>query len=262
MALSLAADWRNSAGAARMSPSCASPDDVPPCSARAPCSSPPSWSAPCHRPQRLPRRRRPHPRRRPRRRRHRHRRRHPRRRRRRPRRPTPTPTPQAVCPYNGRRSTIQRPGGTRAACLVQVENHPSAAAPGLNSADMVVEAPVEGDTTRFSAIFLCGEVAGSIGPVRTTATTTSTTGSRCGVMTFNFGGAGRCSTSCRQRHALRERHHRPVAVLRARQRAGCAAQRVLRPRRRRASDRGARGLASPSRAGDRARRSCSPPTPT
>ena len=37
---------------------------------------------------------------------------------------------------------------------------------GFNAADMVVEAPVEGDTTRFTPVFLCGDAPAGIGPVR------------------------------------------------------------------------------------------------
>ena len=53
------------------------------------------------------------------------------------------------------------------ALAVQVENHPEAR-PGrnLNNADMIIEATVEGDTTRFTAIFLCDATDGMTGPVR------------------------------------------------------------------------------------------------
>ncbi|HSM38581.1 MAG TPA: DUF3048 domain-containing protein [Candidatus Limnocylindrales bacterium] len=80
--------------------------------------------------------------------------------------PTASPTPVAVCPYNGLAlddpSVLDRP-----AFLVQVENHPAGRpTSGLNAADMVVEAPVEGDTTRFGPVYLCGEAPQAIGPVR------------------------------------------------------------------------------------------------
>jgi hypothetical protein len=55
----------------------------------------------------------------------------------------------------------------RVAVAVQIENHPLARpARNLSNADMVVEAPVEGDTTRFSAIYLCRPTAGLTGPIR------------------------------------------------------------------------------------------------
>lgn len=53
------------------------------------------------------------------------------------------------------------------AFAVQVENHPQAR-PTLNlgRADMVIEATVEGDVTRFTAIFQCQATTGLTGPVR------------------------------------------------------------------------------------------------
>ncbi len=55
----------------------------------------------------------------------------------------------------------------RTPLVVQIENHPAARpARNLNSADMVFEATVEGDTTRFSAVFLCQPTDGLTGPVR------------------------------------------------------------------------------------------------
>jgi len=80
--------------------------------------------------------------------------------------PSPSPTPVAVCPYTGLPladpTVLDRP-----AFLVQVENHPEGRpTSGLNSADMVIEAPVEGDTTRFGPVFACGEAPAAIGPVR------------------------------------------------------------------------------------------------
>jgi hypothetical protein len=80
--------------------------------------------------------------------------------------PTPSPTPVARCPYTGfaidDRSVLEGP-----AFLVQVENNPQGRpTSGLNGADMVVEAPVEGDTTRFTPVYLCGGNPAAIGPVR------------------------------------------------------------------------------------------------
>ena len=58
------------------------------------------------------------------------------------------------------RSTTRR-DWTTVAVAVQIENNPLARpARNLSNADMVVEAPVEGDTTRFSAIFLCRATVG------------------------------------------------------------------------------------------------------
>src|SRR5437667_297067 len=68
--------------------------------------------------------------------------------------PTATATPAALaCPLNG----LPLDDPTRldkVAIAVQIENNPLARPQrNLSNADMVVEAPVEGDTTRFSAIF-------------------------------------------------------------------------------------------------------------
>jgi hypothetical protein len=57
--------------------------------------------------------------------------------------------------------------GDRTPLVVQIENHPAARpARNLNNADLVFEATVEGDATRFSAVFLCQPTDGLTGPVR------------------------------------------------------------------------------------------------
>jgi hypothetical protein len=81
--------------------------------------------------------------------------------------PTPAPTPEPIaCPLNG--LPVDDPLVLdRVAIAVQIENHPLARpARNLSNADMVVEAPVEGDTTRFSGIFLCRPTVGLTGPIR------------------------------------------------------------------------------------------------
>jgi len=81
--------------------------------------------------------------------------------------PTPSATPElATCPLSG--LPLEDPSiAERVAIAVQVENHPLARpARNLSNADMVVEAPVEGDVTRFSAIFLCRPTDGLTGPIR------------------------------------------------------------------------------------------------
>lgn len=85
--------------------------------------------------------------------------------------PTPSPSPSATpelaaCPLNG--LPVTDPVLLdQVAIAVQVENHPLARpARNLSNADMVVEAPVEGDTTRFIAIFLCRPTVELTGPVR------------------------------------------------------------------------------------------------
>jgi hypothetical protein len=82
---------------------------------------------------------------------------------------------------------------TRTPILVTIENHPLARPPsGLNLADLVVEAPVEGDTTRFGAIFLCrDEIGADVGPVRSLRYFNLDLWQQMHVLTFHFGGAGK-----------------------------------------------------------------------
>jgi hypothetical protein len=93
--------------------------------------------------------------------------------------PTPQPTPSASptpsdkpkpqarrCPLNGLALThphlLKHP-----ALAVQIENHPLARpVRNLGLADMVVEATVEGDVTRYTGIYLCRRTDGLIGPER------------------------------------------------------------------------------------------------
>lgn len=89
---------------------------------------------------------------------------------------SPSPTPPLTqspsleaaiaCPLNG--LPVDEPSLLdRAALVVQIENNPIARpARNLSNADMVIEAPVEGDTTRFSAVFLCRATIGLTGPIR------------------------------------------------------------------------------------------------
>ena len=81
----------------------------------------------------------------------------------------------------------------RVPMLVQIENNPIARPPsGLNLADLVIEAPVEGDTTRYSAIFMCRETLdAAVGPVRSMRYFNLDYWQQMRVLTFNFGGAGR-----------------------------------------------------------------------
>jgi len=53
------------------------------------------------------------------------------------------------------------------ALAVQIENHPEARpARNLSKAEIVIESLVEGDTTRFTGIYLCEDTLGMTGPVR------------------------------------------------------------------------------------------------
>jgi len=106
--------------------------------------------------------------------------------------PTPSPTPVAVCPMNG--TQLSDPAlATRIPILVQIENHPIARPPsGLNLADLVIEAPVEGDTTRFAAVYMCSPSVGAeVGPVRSARYYNLDIWQQIRTLTFNFGGGGR-----------------------------------------------------------------------
>ena len=79
---------------------------------------------------------------------------------------TPAPSALTVCPLDGM-PVAEGYAPVLPALAVQFENHPEAR-PGrnLNNADMIIEATVEGDTTRFTALFLCNQTDGMTGPVR------------------------------------------------------------------------------------------------
>lgn len=81
----------------------------------------------------------------------------------------------------------------RVPILVTIENNPIARPPsGLNLADLVVEAPVEGNTTRFSAIYMCrDDLDAAVGPVRSVRYFNLDLWQQMRAMTFHFGGAGK-----------------------------------------------------------------------
>ena len=81
----------------------------------------------------------------------------------------------------------------RVPILVTIENNPIARPPsGLNLADLVVEAPVEGNTTRFGAIYLCrDQVDASVGPVRSVRYFNLDLWQQMRVLTFHFGAASK-----------------------------------------------------------------------
>jgi hypothetical protein len=81
--------------------------------------------------------------------------------------PTQSPIPLLACPLNGL-PIVEDPALLDLPPLaVQIENHPQARpARNLGNADMVVEATVEGDVTRYTGIFLCRPIEGLTGPVR------------------------------------------------------------------------------------------------
>jgi hypothetical protein len=81
-------------------------------------------------------------------------------------RPSPTAGPTARCPLDGE-PLAEGTELVEPALAVQIENDPAARpARNLTRADIVIETTVEGDVTRFSAIFLCDGTLGLTGPVR------------------------------------------------------------------------------------------------
>ena len=104
--------------------------------------------------------------------------------------PSPTPTPEARCPMNG--EELDRAGvADRVPIIAQIENNPIARPPsGLNLADLVIEAPVEGDTTRFMAVFMCRpQVDALVGPVRSVRYFNQDLFQQLRGLTLHFGGA-------------------------------------------------------------------------
>jgi hypothetical protein len=105
--------------------------------------------------------------------------------------PTPTATPAALaCPLNG--LPLDDPARLdKVAIAVQIENNPLARPQrNLSNADMVVEAPVEGDTTRFSAIFLCHSTVGLTGSIRSARYYEIDLWQDLGVLPVGFGASG------------------------------------------------------------------------
>ena len=81
----------------------------------------------------------------------------------------------------------------RVPIIAQIENNPVARPPsGLNLADLVIEAPVEGDTTRFMAVFMCRQSIGAaVGPIRSARYFNIDLHQQLRAVTFHFGGGGR-----------------------------------------------------------------------
>ncbi|MEO8251731.1 MAG: DUF3048 domain-containing protein [Chloroflexota bacterium] len=108
--------------------------------------------------------------------------------------PSPSPSPSlaeaVACPLNG--LPVDDPSLLdKTAIAVQVENNPLARPQrNLSNADFVVEAPVEGDTTRFSAIFLCRPTVGLTGPIRSSRYYEIDLWQDLGVLPVGFGASG------------------------------------------------------------------------
>ncbi len=80
----------------------------------------------------------------------------------------------------------------RVPMLVSIENNPIARPPsGLNLADLVIEAPVEGNTTRWAAVFMCrDQVDAGVGPIRSVRYFHRDLWQQMHALTLHFGGAG------------------------------------------------------------------------
>lgn len=97
-----------------------------------------------------------------------------------------------MCPLNG--MELSDPAlADRVPMIVQIENNPIARPPsGLNLADLVIEAPVEGDTTRFMGVFMCRDSIGAaVGPVRSARYFNIDLYQQLHGVTFHYGGAGK-----------------------------------------------------------------------
>ncbi len=91
------------------------------------------------------------------------------------------------------RTVDDRSIARRVPIIVQIENNPIARPPsGLNRADLVIEAPVEGDTTRFMAVFMCRpQVNAMVGPVRSVRYFNADLFQQLRGLTLHFGGAAK-----------------------------------------------------------------------
>jgi hypothetical protein len=93
----------------------------------------------------------------------------------------------------------------RVPIIAQIENNPIARPPsGLNRADLVIEAPVEGDTTRFMAVFMCRpQVNALVGPVRSLRYFNQDLFQQLHGLTLHFGGAGKVMSRLDANHVPR-----------------------------------------------------------
>lgn len=80
--------------------------------------------------------------------------------------PSPSPSPEAAtCPITGLPLASELPTD-RVGLTVQIDNDPHARPQtGLSSADLIVEATVQGNVTRFGAVFYCSDPPAAVGPI-------------------------------------------------------------------------------------------------
>jgi hypothetical protein len=106
--------------------------------------------------------------------------------------PTPSPSPIAealLCPITGLPLAAQLPAD-RIALTVQIDNDPHARPQsGLSSADLIVEATVQGNVTRFGAVFYCDDPPTAVGPIRSARYYNLDVWQQIRSLTVGFGGA-------------------------------------------------------------------------
>lgn len=103
--------------------------------------------------------------------------------------PSPSPTPEAVCPITGLPLATELTAD-RMAITVQIDNDPHARPQtGLSAADLIVEATVQGNVTRFGALFYCNDPPEAVGPIRSARFYNLDLWQELGSLTVGFGGA-------------------------------------------------------------------------
>ncbi len=103
--------------------------------------------------------------------------------------PSPTPVAEALCPITGLPLASALPADRRA-LTVQIDNDPHARPQtGLSWADLIVEATVQGNVTRFGAVFYCNDPDPAVGPIRSARYYNLDIWQQVGSLTVGFGGA-------------------------------------------------------------------------
>lgn len=104
--------------------------------------------------------------------------------------PSPSPTPEALrCPLTGLPMASEL-SADRVPLTVQIDNDPHARPQtGLSSADLIVEATVQGNVTRFGAVFYCNDPPAAVGPIRSARYYNLDLWQQLGSLTVGFGGA-------------------------------------------------------------------------
>lgn len=103
--------------------------------------------------------------------------------------PSPTPSPVALCPVTGLPLATEL-AAERVGLVVQIDNDPhSRPQTGLSAADLIVEATVQGNVTRFGALFYCNDPGAAVGPIRSARYYNRDLWQQMGSLTVGFGGA-------------------------------------------------------------------------